>query len=145
VEKYFRPEFLNRLDEVIVFQSLSKEDLRKIIDIEIRHVTQRLAQQGLHVDLAEDAKDWLIEKGYNPEFGARPLRRAIEQFVEDPLAEEMLRGAFHGKKAMRITVRDDHLYFEAFDVPPAGEEIATGVAVVTEASPKDPQARRSKK
>jgi ATP-dependent Clp protease ATP-binding subunit ClpC len=148
VEKHFRPEFLNRLDEIIVFQSLDKLDLRKIIDIEVRHVTTRLAQQGLQVDLAEEAKDWLIEKGYNPEFGARPLRRAIEQFVEDPLAEEMLRGAFQGKKAMKITVRDDHLYFEAMEAVPAVEEVASGVSGAPDAAAnaaKEAQARRGKK
>ena len=113
VEKHFRPEFLNRLDEVIVFQSLSKEDLRKIIDIEVKHVQERLKGMGLDVSLSDEARDLLIEKGYNPEFGARPLRRAIEQYVEDPLAEEMLRGAYEGKATLHIGVRDGHLYFEA--------------------------------
>jgi ATP-dependent Clp protease ATP-binding subunit ClpC len=116
VEKHFRPEFLNRLDEIIVFQSLTREDLRTIIDIEVRHVADRMRNMGLNLILADEAKDWLIEKGYNPDFGARPLRRAIEQFIEDPLAEELLRGGYEGKKGLRITMRDGHLYFESFEV-----------------------------
>ena len=130
VEKHFRPEFLNRLDEVIVFQSLLKEDLRKIIDIEVRHVQERLKGMGLEVSLSDEARDLLIEKGYNPEFGARPLRRAIEQYIEDPLAEEMLRGAYEGKASLHIGVRDDHLYFEAVIREPeqANEPVPAGVA-----------------
>jgi ATP-dependent Clp protease ATP-binding subunit ClpC len=115
VEKHFRPEFLNRLDEIIVFQSLSREDLRQIIDIEVKYVQDRLRGMGLEVTMSDEARDFLIEKGYNPEFGARPLRRAIEQMVEDPLAEEMLRGSYEGKKGLHISLRDGHLYFEALE------------------------------
>ena len=75
VEKSFRPEFLNRLDEIIVFQSLDRDDLRQIIDIEMAHVQDRLRSQGIEVELTNGAKDFLIEIGYNPEYGARPLRR----------------------------------------------------------------------
>lgn len=113
VEKHFRPEFLNRLDEVIVFQSLDREDLREIIDIEARYVQERLKSMGLDILLSEESKDYLIEQGYNPKFGARPLRRAIERYVEDPIAEEMLRGSYEGKTRLEIGVRDDHLYFDA--------------------------------
>ena len=116
VEKHFRPEFLNRLDEVIVFQSLTREDLREIIDIEAHHVQERLKGMGLEVLLSDESKDYLINQGYNPEFGARPLRRAIERHIEDPIAEEMLRGAYEGKTRLEIGVRDDHLYFEATSV-----------------------------
>jgi ATP-dependent Clp protease ATP-binding subunit ClpC len=132
VEKHFRPEFLNRLDEIIVFQSLYREDLKKIIDIEVKHVQERLRGMGLKVDLSEEAKEFLIEKGYNPEFGARPLRRAIEQFVEDPLAEEMLRGAYQGKKSLRITVKDGHLYFESVEAP---EDLEVEAAAVGASDP----------
>jgi ATP-dependent Clp protease ATP-binding subunit ClpC len=127
VEKHFRPEFLNRLDETIVFQSLSREDLSKIIDIEIHHVQERLEGMGLTLSLSEEARDYLIIKGYNPEFGARPLRRAIEQYIEDPLAEEMLRGAYSGKHSIRVSVRDDHLYFEAVQIEKREEPEAAGV------------------
>jgi ATP-dependent Clp protease ATP-binding subunit ClpC len=111
VEKHFRPEFLNRLDEIIVFGSLSREDLRIIVNIELEHVQKRLRDQGLQVTITDEVRDFLIEQGYNPEFGARPLRRAVEQHVEDPLAEEMLRGTFVGKKSIKISIKDNHLFF----------------------------------
>ena len=97
IEKYFRPEFLNRLDDVIVFHSLNKDNLKQIVDIELAKVRSRLADRGLELVLTDEAKDYLIDKGYNPDYGARPLRRAIENLIEDPLSEEILRGAFKGK------------------------------------------------
>jgi ATP-dependent Clp protease ATP-binding subunit ClpC len=103
IEKYFRPEFLNRLDDVIVFHSLTKENLKQIVDIELSKVRNRLADRGLELVLTEEAKEFVIAKGFNPDYGARPLRRSIENFIEDPLAEEILRGTFKGKD--RITVR----------------------------------------
>jgi len=141
VEKHFRPEFLNRLDEIIVFQSLDREDLRKIIDIEVKYVQERLRGLGLDVSLSDESRDYLIEKGYNPEFGARPLRRAIEQFVEDPLAEEMLRGAYEGKKTLHIGVRDGHLYFDIVEEP---EAEPAGVAAPGEGGAAKPN-RKPKK
>jgi ATP-dependent Clp protease ATP-binding subunit ClpC len=103
VERHFRPEFLNRLDDVIVFKALSRDDLVTIVDYELRKVRQRLFDEhGLELELVEDARQFLIERGYNPDFGARPLRRAIEQYVEDPISEEVLRGAY--KNAVKIVV-----------------------------------------
>jgi ATP-dependent Clp protease ATP-binding subunit ClpC len=125
VEKNFRPEFLNRLDEIIVFQSLSREDLREIIDIEMAHVSERLKSQGIEVELTNSAKDFLIEIGYNPEYGARPLRRAIERHLEDPLAEELLRGGLNDKTMMRIEAGEGRLLFEAQEV--VTDEAATTV------------------
>jgi ATP-dependent Clp protease ATP-binding subunit ClpC len=122
VEKHFRPEFLNRLDEIIVFQSLTREDLREVIDLEACHVQERLKGMGIDVLLSAEAKDYLIEQGYNPEFGARPLRRAIERHIEDPIAEEMLRGAYEGKTRLEIGVRDGHLYFDATAIEETPEE-----------------------
>ena len=103
IERYFRPEFLNRLDDIIVFRRLTRDDLKQIIDIELTKVRKRLREHGLKLVLTDEAKEFLIEKGSNPDFGARPLRRAIENNIEDPLAEEMLRGEFKGKDT--ITVR----------------------------------------
>ena len=117
IDKYFRPEFLNRVDDVIVFRPLNREDLKRIIDIELSKVRVRLEDVGLSLELTDEAKDFLIDKGYNPDFGARPLRRAIENFVEDPLSEELLRGEFKGKDTIRVTVREvgteKQLAFEA--------------------------------
>ena len=103
MEKNFRPEFLNRVDDVIVFRSLTKPDLKHIIDIELSKVTKRLKEKSLTLVMSDDAKEFLIEKGTSLEYGARPLRRAIEQYLEDPLAEDLLRGTFVGKDT--ITVR----------------------------------------
>ena len=107
IEKYFRPEFINRLDAKIVFHGLTREDLVTIVDYELNKVFKRLVEHGLHLDLEDAAKDFLIDKGFNPEFGARPLRRAIEHYIEDPLSEGMLRGEFKGKSLIKISVQDE--------------------------------------
>jgi len=122
VERYFRPEFLNRLDDIIVFKSLTREDLVIIVDYELRKVRERLGgEHGLALELNEDAKEFLIDKGYNPDFGARPLRRAIEQHVEDPISEEILRGTYKGNEKIVVSVKtrknedgedEKHLFFE---------------------------------
>ncbi|MEN6308426.1 MAG: ATP-dependent Clp protease ATP-binding subunit [Anaerohalosphaeraceae bacterium] len=113
IERHFRPEFLNRLDGQIVFRPLTREDLQTIVDYELNKVFKRLLEHGLHLELDPSAKEFLIDKGYNPEFGARPLRRAIERYIEDPMSEDLLRGKFKGKKLIRISVLDeDHLKFE---------------------------------
>ena len=93
-EKFFRPEFINRLDEIIVFRPLVKDDLYNIIEIELDKVRSRLKSRELELVLDQDAKDFLIDKGYNPDFGARPLRRAISSHIEDPLAESLLGGEY---------------------------------------------------
>jgi ATP-dependent Clp protease ATP-binding subunit ClpC len=113
VERHFRPEFLNRVDDMIVFRPLSKEDLQTIVEYELAKVFKRLIEHGLHLELTPQAKEFLIEKGYNPEFGARPLRRAIEHYIEDPLSEAVLSGQFKGKNLIKIDVQDEeHLNFE---------------------------------
>ncbi len=137
VERFFRPEFIGRLDEVIVFRPLSGEHLKSIIELELSKVTRRLVEHGMRLELTDEAKEFLIEKGTNADFGARPLRRAIEQFVEDPLSEELLRGNFKGKDLIKITVKhpeggDKHLYFESFDIKPA--ETAGGEPQLAQAS-----------
>jgi ATP-dependent Clp protease ATP-binding subunit ClpC len=117
IEKYFRPEFLNRLDDVIVFHALNKENLKRIVDIELSKIRGRLADRGLELILTDDAKDLLIAKGYNPDYGARPLRRAIENMIENPLSEEILRGLFQGKDQITVLTEGEgesrRLKFEA--------------------------------
>ncbi|MCD6406125.1 MAG: ATP-dependent Clp protease ATP-binding subunit, partial [Planctomycetes bacterium] len=113
IEKHFRPEFLNRLDEVIFFKPLDRDDLRKIVGIEVGRVTERLQQRGIMLELSPEAKEFIIDKGYKPDFGARPLRRAVENFIEDPLSEEILRGSFKGKDRVVVRLKEDHLYFDA--------------------------------
>jgi ATP-dependent Clp protease ATP-binding subunit ClpC len=110
-KKTFRPEFLNRLDDIIVFRSLTKPDLVQILDLEIAKVMQRLKARNILLQLDEKAKDHLVSKGYDPLYGARPMRRAVERSLEDPLAEEILRGVFHEGEPLLVTVDGDHLVF----------------------------------
>ena len=110
-KRLFRPEFLNRLDDVIVFRSLTKPDLLEILDLEISKVTDRLKAKQIHLVLDQTAKDFLVEKGYDPTYGARPMRRAVERFLEDPLAEEILRGNLHPNDPIAVTVGDGKLVF----------------------------------
>jgi ATP-dependent Clp protease ATP-binding subunit ClpC len=130
MEKNFRPEFLNRVDDIIVFRSLMPEDLKHIIDIELDKVRKRMKEKGLALVLADEAKDFLIEKGTSLEFGARPLRRAIEHYLEDPLAEDLLRGTFTGKDTVTVRVvteaDEKKLAFEASGVAPAEQLVAAG-------------------
>jgi len=139
VERHFRPEFLNRLDDIIVFKSLNRADLEQIVEFELRKVRERLAEHDLELVLSDEAKEFLIDKGYNPDFGARPLRRAIEHHVEDPVSEDILRGAYRDKVRIIVSVAegaaegdddDDedakHLYFEGTGEKPAEQRPADG-------------------
>src|SRR5947209_9297831 len=107
MERNFRPEFLNRVDDIIVFRSLTQVDLKHIIDIELAKVAKRLKEKGLILVMTEEAKDFIIEKGTSLEFGARPLRRAIEHHLEDPLAEQLLHGKFAGMDTITVRVREE--------------------------------------
>ena len=120
-EKFFRPEFINRLDEIIVFRPLVKDDLNHIIELELSKVRQRLGEKGMKMELDQAAKDFLIDKGYNPDFGARPLRRALGTYIEDPLAENLLSGSFGAGQTVAVTRREgeEHLRFEARETPAA--------------------------
>jgi len=115
IEKFFRPEFINRLDDVVVFRPLLKDDLVTIIEYELSKVRKRLIDKGMKLELDAAAKDFLIDKGYNPDFGARPLRRALGQFIEDPLAENLLMGEFKSGDEIQVTRVEgqDHLTFKA--------------------------------
>ena len=90
VERVFRPEFLNRLDDTIIFRHLTVNDLKLVIDLELEKVRERLLERGFQLELTDDAKDYLIKRGSNTDYGARPLRRAIENRVEDPLSESYI-------------------------------------------------------
>ncbi len=107
IERVFRPEFLNRLDDTIIFRHLTKDDLKSVIDYELAKVRERLIERGLAIELTDDAKDFIVKKGSNLDYGARPLRRAIEQRIEDPMSEELLRGAFEGKDTIIIDAFKD--------------------------------------
>ena len=132
IEKVFRPEFIGRCNDVIVFRHLQNDDLQQIVNLELSKIMKRLEERGLALELTEEAKQFLIKKGSNTDFGARPLRRAIETYVEDPLAEELLKGEFAGKDRVEVditTVGDKkQLRFEGIEAPPAEPEpVAAGV------------------
>ncbi|MCH2601883.1 MAG: ATP-dependent Clp protease ATP-binding subunit [Pedosphaera sp.] len=110
-KKAFRPEFLNRLDDVIVFHALDKQALMKILDLEIGKVVERLEKKDINLVLDEKARDFLVEKGHDPEYGARPMRRAVERFMEDPLAEEILRGKLVEGQPIQVSADEDKLTF----------------------------------
>ncbi len=118
VENYYRPEFINRLDEVVIFRYLEKKDLEKIIDIEISGIRKRMRDMDMDIELTQHAKDFIIDKGYDQDFGARPLRRAIGQYIEDPIAEEILRRRFNAGHKILVDIKDEHLDFieEKFDL-----------------------------
>lgn len=139
IEREFKPEFLGRVDDVIVFRHLTKEDLKQIVDIELAKVRERLAERSLKLVLSDEAKEFLISKGSDLDFGARPLRRSIETYVEDPLSEELLKGNFDGKNLITVNVKEvgdqKQLVFDAVTEPPAEGEL---VAAATEGSPTTP-------
>ena len=111
-KKIFRPEFLNRLDDLIVFRSLTKPDLIEILGLEISKVVARLKAKKIELELDAKAKDFLVEKGYDPQYGARPMRRSVERFLEDPLAEEILKGVLHEGEPILVTTENDKLVFQ---------------------------------
>ena len=111
VKKTFRPEFLNRLDETIVFHELTEEQLRQIVELMIKDLQGRLLERKLSIELTEEARSWLAKAGYDPQFGARPLRRAIERYVENPLSTQVLRGEFNEGDTVVVDVEGDELTF----------------------------------
>ncbi|MBV8958727.1 MAG: ATP-dependent Clp protease ATP-binding subunit [Actinobacteria bacterium] len=118
---HFRPEFLNRIDEVIVFHELSKDEVTEIVDLLIKRVREQLEGQGIGMELTQAAKYFLADKGYDPTLGARPLRRAIQQYIEDPLSERILWKEFRVGETIVVDVEDDAIVFrtvEGFEPPP---------------------------
>jgi len=102
----FRPEFLNRIDEIIIFNNLTREDIIKIVDIQVRYLNQRLSEKGFTIELTEKAKEWLANVGYDPVFGARPLKRAIQRYIENPLAIKILEGVFEEGDKIVVDVNE---------------------------------------
>jgi ATP-dependent Clp protease ATP-binding subunit ClpC len=141
IEREFKPEFLGRVDDVIVFRHLTRDDLKRIIDIELAKVRERLYERGLKLVLTDLAKEFLIEKGSDLDFGARPLRRAIEGYVEDPLSEELLKGSFDGKNVITVNLVETgdqkHLSFDATVAPEAELATVGAEAGSGEAAPVD--------
>jgi len=112
-KKVLKPEFVNRLDDLIVFHTLSKPDLIRIVDLEVSKVKTRIKAKEVSITLDEKAHEFLIEKGYDPTYGARPMRRAVERYLEDPMAEELLRGNIKPGDVVNVTVENGKLIFQA--------------------------------
>jgi len=112
VKKVFKPEFLNRIDDIIVFKSLSRENLIQIVSLEVKEVTKRLKDKEIAIELNQDALDLLIEKGFDPVFGARPLKRTIQRYLEDPLAEEIISGRFKEGSKVKVIRKGESLDFD---------------------------------
>ncbi len=112
LKRHFRPEFLNRVDDVIIFQSLDEEELAKIVEIQIGRLEKRLAQQNLTLDVDAAAKKLLAKEGYDPQFGARPLKRAVQEQLLNPLSMKLLEGEFKPGDKIKVTTKDDELVFQ---------------------------------
>jgi ATP-dependent Clp protease ATP-binding subunit ClpC len=113
VKHTFKPEFLNRIDDIIVFRPLLKEDLQRIIDIEVGHVAERLKEQRISLEVTAEAKEFLIERGFDPVFGARPLKRTIQRFIEDPLASDIISKKFKEGSVVKVVRNKEELVFES--------------------------------
>jgi len=117
LKKAFAPEFLNRIDDVVVFNSLGKEEIFKIIDIELKSLFSRISDLGYQIKLTDAAKEFIAEKGYDANFGARPLKRAIQKHLEDPIAEEILKGDLHEGDTLEIDVDAETKELKILDKP----------------------------
>ena len=121
--EHFRPEFLNRIDEIVVFKPLSREQLGEIVELQLTRLRERLAERGLGLELTDEAKELVAEAGWDPTYGARPLKRALQRLVENPLALRLLEGEFAEGDTVRVDARDGELVFEKAVAP-----VAAGVA-----------------
>ena len=111
-KRVFKPEFLNRLDDIIVFHQLERNDLIKVVDLEVAKVIARVRAKDIKVRLDLTAVEFLIDKGYDPTYGARPMRRAVEKYLEDPLAEELLRGNIKQGDTLNVHAAGEQLAFK---------------------------------
>ena len=118
MKKAFSPEFLNRIDDVIVFNSLDKEDINKIIDIEMKNLLKRIGALGYSVKISEEAKDFIAEKGFDAKFGARPLKRAIQKYFEDPLSEEIINAQIKEGDAIKVSLNKEESALEIKIIKP---------------------------
>jgi ATP-dependent Clp protease ATP-binding subunit ClpC len=121
VRKMFRPEFLNRVDATIIFRSLTRDEIKQIVNLELDKVRERLIEHAITLDVTDEAMNWLAEKGYDVEYGARPLRRLIQNEVEDALSDGILSGKFQLASEIRVTIENDALTLQTVEEPTAAE------------------------
>ncbi|MCY3696020.1 MAG: hypothetical protein OXG86_02585, partial [Chloroflexi bacterium] len=143
MKRVFRPEFLNRVDTALVFHPLSRAHIRSIVDMMLTEVDSRVKEKQVELDVTEAARDWLGEKGYDPVFGARPLRRVIQERLEDSLSEALLRGDFEAGDTIRVDlvkelnengVEEEMLHYERIEGLSRAEELAAEVEAAKEAT-----------
>ena len=119
MREYFRPEFLNRIDEIVEFKPLSRDEIGEIVELQLGRLRARLAERGLTIELTDAAKEVLAEAGWDPAYGARPLKRAIQRLLENPLALRLLEGDFGEGDTIRVDARDGELAFERAELAAA--------------------------
>jgi len=119
MREHFRPEFLNRIDEIVEFHPLSREQLGAIVELQLARLRARLAERGISLELTDAAKEVVTEAGWDPTYGARPLKRALQRLVENPLALRLLEGEFADGDTVRVDARDGELVFERAEVAAA--------------------------
>jgi len=124
LRNHFRPEFLNRVDDIIVFRQLSREDLVQIVDLQLERLEHMLAQRHIHIEVTPEAKALLAAEGYDPVYGARPLKRVIQRRLQNPIALELLEGNFHEGDTIRVARKGDELRFERVERPEPVPEMA---------------------
>ena len=136
-KKSFKPEFLNRLTEIVIFRSLAKESMSSIVDLELDKVAQRLKDKKLKIEVSDEAKEFLIEKGYDEKLGARPLRRAVEKYLEDTLAEELLSGNIRKNKPITVILSDDEEKGLCFEQKKSGKDKVSVSSTSSENKPEE--------
>ena len=115
LKRTFRPELLNRIDEIVVFDPLTREQILRIVDLLLAEVQRRLDERNIRIELSDEAKDWLSREGFDPVYGARPLRRAVQRYVENPLSSRILAGELADGDAVRLHAGRDGLTFEVME------------------------------
>jgi ATP-dependent Clp protease ATP-binding subunit ClpC len=119
LKKAFRPEFLNRVDEIIIFSRLTQEQVEQIVDLQMQEIHERLQEHGLAIELTDAARKWLANEGFDPQFGARPLRRALQRHVESPLSVQLLRGEFKSGDCVVVDADKSIVFSLKKDLAPA--------------------------
>jgi ATP-dependent Clp protease ATP-binding subunit ClpC len=139
VKKHFKPEFINRLDGIVIFRAFDKPHLIQVVDLEVEKLQKRLMRKGISVTLSQESKEFLVERGYQPEMGARPLRRAVEQNLEDPLAEMLLRNP-NMQGTCHVVIQDGAIKFNFEEkVPVKDESKMSALALTKKKREKEPE------
>ena len=136
-KKSFKPEFLNRLTELVIFRPLAKDSMHAIVELELDKVSERLKEKKLKLSVSDEAKQFLIEKGYDEKFGARPLRRAVERYLEDNLAEALLSGNLRKNKPIKVLISDDEEVGLKFEQTSGKEKVSVSSSDQKDSSEED--------